>query len=98
MRRLVWLAVLSAVGVIVGSAVLLPPRADAACVTASVWVDRYHTTPTYVVGPDQCVIWTPWTTAGGTGDDVQAEDPNMVPGQPNGVGYWITIPSPVLVP
>lgn len=71
------------------------PPARAACATASVWVDRYHSTPTYLVGPDQCVAPTPFPAGGGVGDDESDEEPWMTPGQPNGVGVWVVVPSPV---
>ena len=98
MKRLLALlpaALLPAAGLLLTGAA---PPASAACATASVWVDRYHSTPTYVVGPDYCVAPTPFPSGGGVGDDVSDDEPEMQPGQPNGVGFWITAPSPVAAP
>jgi len=77
-------------GVVVPMVMAGAARADNACL--DVWLNRQSTTPTYVLGPDNCV-WTPWTPvwSGGANDT----EPGMQPGQVNGAGFDATVTSPV---
>ena len=94
MRQRVAFGVTALVATSLTLAMLSDAPAQAECLSVSVWVDRQSAPTTYLVGPDLCVVPTPFTPALIVDHDFQRDGTLLPPGSPSGAGERVSVPAP----
>lgn len=92
MKRLITRAAMAAAASfgLMGLVQASPARAQ--CLQADIYVTRSSAPPTYLSGPNSCVVPTPWNqTENLYGQQSQGGLPT---GTPNGAGFNVWVPAP----
>ena len=91
MKRIITIGIAAAAGATLVLGNGTPAKAD--CLQADVYLTREDTTPTYLNGPNSCVVPTPWPRANRVYGEEQQEN-TLPPGHVNGAGVNVWIPLP----